>query len=155
MVSREVVRFLIAGGSAAAINWLARIPLSLILSFEAALVAAYAVGMVAGFWLYRVFVFRGAARGSLREQLPLFLAVNACGVGVVLAVSTLAVAALGGLLPGLGPTVAEALGHGLGVGAGAVANYLGHRLLTFGAALRAAPQPQSGLDPLTASSDGT
>ncbi|MBD8907488.1 sugar translocase [Methylorubrum zatmanii] len=154
-MSREVVRFLIAGGSAAAINWLARIPLSLILPFEAALVAAYAVGMVAGFWLYRVFVFRGAARGSLRGQLPLFLAVNACGVGVVLAVSTLAVAALGGLLPGLGPTVAEKLGHGLGVGAGAVANYLGHRLLTFGAALRAAPHPQSGLDPLTASSDGT
>lgn len=150
MVNREVVRFLLAGGSAAAINWLARIPLSLILPFEAALVIAYAIGMVAGFWLYRVFVFRGAARGSLRGQLPLFLLVNACGVGVVLAVSTLAVATLGGLRPGLGPTVTEALGHGLGVGAGAVANYLGHRLLTFGAALRTAPHPQSGLDPLAA-----
>ncbi|KQT49250.1 sugar translocase [Methylobacterium sp. Leaf456] len=133
----EVIRFLIAGGSAAAINWGARILLSLALPFEAALIVAYAVGMAAGFWLYRRFVFRGAGAGSVRGQLPLFLAVNMVGMGVVLAVSAGFVAALGVLLPGLSLPVAEALSHGVGIAVGAVANYFGHRLLTFSA------QPQT------------
>ncbi|MCP1549056.1 MULTISPECIES: GtrA family protein [Methylorubrum] len=136
----EVVRFLIAGGSAAAINWLARILLSLVLPFEAALIVAYGIGMAAGFWLYRAFVFRAAARGSLRGQLALFLAVNAIGAAVVLAVSTLMIDGLKGLLPDLKPAARQALGHGVGIAVGAVANYLGHRLLTFASGPRAAPQ---------------
>ncbi len=131
-MGHEVVRFLIAGGSAAAINWLARIGLSLVLPFGAALLVAYLIGMAAGFWLYRRFVFRGAAQGALRGQLALFVAVNAVGAGVVLAVSAGVIAALNALQPGLPLPVAEALGHGVGIAAGAVANYLGHRLLTFG-----------------------
>ncbi len=127
----EVVRFLIAGGSAAAINWLARILLSLAFPFEAALILAYAIGMAAGFWLYRRFVFRGAQAGSVRGQLPVFLAVNMVGMGVVLAVSAGLVAVLGAVVPGLPRAAAEALGHGVGIGVGAVANYFGHRLLTF------------------------
>ncbi|WP_342152120.1 GtrA family protein [Methylorubrum sp. SB2] len=130
----EVFRFLIAGGSAAAINWGARILLSLALPFEAALIVAYAIGMGAGFWLYRRFVFRGAGAGSVRGQLPVFLAVNMVGMGVVLAVSAGLVAALGVVMPGLPLPVAEALGHGVGIAVGAVANYFGHRLLTFSAA---------------------
>lgn len=130
----EAVRFLIAGGSAAAINWLARILLSLALPFEAALVVAYAIGMAAGFWLYRRFVFRGASSRSVRGQLPVFLAVNLVGMGVVLAVSAGLVAALEVLAPGLPLALAEALSHGVGIAVGAVANYFGHRLLTFSAA---------------------
>ncbi|MEH3119163.1 MAG: GtrA family protein [Methylorubrum populi] len=145
MPGHEAVRFLIAGGSAAAINWLARILLSPVLPFGAALLAAYAVGMAAGFWLYRRFVFREASKGSVRGQLTLFLAVNAVGAGVVLAVSTLAIAGLDALRPGLTPSAIEALAHGLGIAVGAVANYLGHRLLTFGSPLRGTPRrvPQS------------
>lgn len=139
-MSSEVVRFLIAGGSATAINWLTRIPLSLVLSFEAALLTAYGLSMLASFWLYRAFVFRGASRGSLRGQVGLFLAVNAVGAGVVLAVSTVMLDGLTGLLPALRPSVAEALAHGLGIAVGAVANYLGHRLVTFGSGPGPAPQ---------------
>lgn len=135
-MGHQVVRFLIAGGSAAAINWFARILLSRVLPFEAALLVAYGIGMAAGFWLYRAFVFREASRGSLRGQIVLFLAVNTVGAGVVLAVSAVTIGALAGLLPDLGSAVAEALGHGVGIAAGAVANYLGHRLLTFGAPRR-------------------
>lgn len=130
-MNSEVARFLIAGGSAAAINWVSRILLSLALPFEAALIVAYAIGMTVGFWLYRRFVFRGAQLGSVRSQLPVFLAVNMVGMGVVLAVSAGLVAAFGGVVPGLPLPVAEALGHGVGIAVGAVANYLGHRLLTF------------------------
>ncbi len=131
----EVVRFLVAGGSAAAINWLARIALSQVMPFEAALLVAYTIGMAVGFWLYRVFVFRKAA-GPIRGQIAVFLAVNAVGAVVVLAVSSLVIALAGAVLPGVPAGVAEAIGHGLGIGVGAVTNYVGHRLLTFGAASR-------------------
>jgi energy-coupling factor transport system substrate-specific component len=130
-LNSEVVRFLIAGGSAAAINWLARILLSFVLPFGAALLVAYVIGMAAGFWLYRRFVFRGAGAGSVRGQLAVFVAVNAVGAGVVLAVSAGLVAGLGAMAPGVPLALAEALGHGVGIAVGAVANYLGHRLLTF------------------------
>lgn len=132
----EVVRFLIAGGSAAAINWVARILLSLAMPFEAALLLAYAIGMAAGFWLYRAFVFRGAGHGSLRNQILIFLGVNAVGALVVLVASNLLIAGLDVLLPTVPLSIAQAFGHGIGIGLGAVANYVGHRFLTFAGAAR-------------------
>ncbi|MCF4124418.1 GtrA family protein [Methylobacterium sp. SyP6R] len=132
-MSPEVARFLIAGGSAAAINWLARIALSWVMPYVASMLVAYGIGMAAGFWLYRTFVFRGAATGRLPRQVAVFVAVNAVGAGVVLGVSAALVAALAGLVPAVPLPVAEALGHGAGIAAGAVSNYFGHQILTFGA----------------------
>jgi hypothetical protein len=45
-------RFLIAGGAAALVNWLARFPLELVMPFAAALLGATAIGMTCGFLLY-------------------------------------------------------------------------------------------------------
>jgi energy-coupling factor transport system substrate-specific component len=129
MIGHPVLRFLIAGGSAAALNWLARLALSAVVPFWAALILAQGVGMGAGFWLYRAFVFR-ASGGAMGRQLVAFLGVNAVSAGIVLLAS---LAAAGGLARGLGlaAPVAEGIGHALGIGVGAVANYLGHRRLTF------------------------
>ncbi len=136
-MSPEVVRFLIAGGSAAAINWLSRIALSLVMPYLPAMLVAYGIGMAAGFWLYRTFVFRGASTGRLSRQAAFFVAVNAVGAGVVLGVSAALVAVLAALLPVLPLPVVEALGHGAGIAVGAVSNYFGHQVLTFG--VRRAP----------------
>ena len=82
---------------------------------------------------------------GMRTSLPDFVlatglvAVGAGTVGalagvvaaVVLAVSAGLVAGLGTATPGLPLALAEAFGHGVGIAAGAVANYFGHRLLTF------------------------
>ncbi|MFH6786209.1 MULTISPECIES: GtrA family protein [Methylobacterium] len=133
----EVVRFLVAGGSAAAINWLSRIALSWVLPYVASMLVAYGIGMAAGFWLYRTFVFRGASTGPLPRQAAVFVAVNAVGAGLVLAVSAGLLAASTSLVPALPLPVAEALGHGAGIAAGAVSNYFGHQILTFG--MRRAP----------------
>ncbi|GJD65730.1 GtrA family protein [Methylobacterium frigidaeris] len=129
MIDHPAFRFLIAGGSAAAVNWLARLMLSQVLPFGTALILAQGVGMAAGFWLYRVFVFQ-AANGSLRRQLAAFLAVNAVSAGIVLMASLAAAAVLARGL-GLAVPFAEGIGHAFGIGVGAVANYVGHRLLTF------------------------
>ncbi len=123
----QVVRFLALGGLAAAINWVARFPLSLVMPFEAAVVAAYAIGMTAGFTLYRRYVFPGSDR-PLMQQTAIFLAVNLAGAVIVLGVAT----GLLALLPGHLPLAArEGLAHGLAIGVGAVFNFFGHKLLTF------------------------
>ena len=128
--SSAVVRFLICGGTAAAINWLARIGLSVVMPFEPAIVVAYAIGMTAGFLLYRSLVWPGQT-ASWRSQVPAFVLVNAVGAAVVLGVAV-GLEHAGAALVGPSPLV-EAVAHGMAIGIGAVANYLGHSRITFAA----------------------
>jgi energy-coupling factor transport system substrate-specific component len=120
--------FLVCGGLAAAINWGARIALSPWLGFELSVVAAYAIGMIAGFILYRRFVWPDSGI-SARDQAAPFIGVNAASAVVVFLISV-GLAALGGWLFGRTPAI-EALAHGAGIAAGAVANYIGHGKFTF------------------------
>ena len=122
------IRFLIGGGTAALVNWLVRIPLSLILPFGLAVLAAQAVGLAVGFVIYRNYVFEGHG-GRIRQQLPVFLGVNVVGALVVWTVSIGVLFLLSPL--GLVPTASEATAHAVGIASGAVANYVGHRHLTF------------------------
>lgn len=124
----QVVRFLLLGGLAAAINWVARFPLSLFLPFSAAVLVAYFIGMTSGFLLYRSYVFPGSDRPIL-QQTTMFLGVNLVGAGVVMVAAN---ALLWGFSHTLWPeAVREALAHGLAIGIGSVGNYFGHKLLTF------------------------
>lgn len=124
----QVVRFLLLGGLAAAINWLVRFPLSLLMPFPAAVFVAYLIGMGAGFTLYRAFVFPGSTL-PVPVQVGAFLAVNVIGAGVVMGVS---LSLLYHLLPVIGWTfMPEALAHGVGIAAGAIANFVGHKHLSF------------------------
>ena len=124
----QIVRFLLLGGLAAAINWLVRFPLSLVLPFPAAVFVAYLIGMSAGFTLYRAYVFPNS-RQSMALQATLFLIVNALGAVVVMAVS---LALLDHLLPAIGwRLLPEAVAHGTAIGVGAVANFFGHKYLSF------------------------
>lgn len=129
----QLVRFLLLGGLAAAINWLVRFPLSLVLPFPAAVFIAYLIGMSAGFTLYRAYVFPNSAR-PVSAQAALFLIVNAVGAVVVMAMS---LALLDRVLPVIGwRFLPEAFAHGTAIGVGAVANFFGHKYLSF----RAAPE---------------
>lgn len=123
-----VAAFLVCGGLAAAINWGARIALSPFLGFEAAVVVAYVIGMIAGFLLYRRFVWPNSGSNA-RQQVAPFIAVNAASGVVVLLLSVL-FATIGGWIAGRTPPV-EALAHGAAIAIGAFANYVGHGRFTF------------------------
>ncbi|ODT65285.1 MAG: sugar translocase [Pelagibacterium sp. SCN 63-23] len=130
----QAFRFLLLGGLAAAINWVARFPLALIMPFEASVLFAYLIGMSAGFTLYRTYVFPGSDRPLLQQTIT-FLVVNLVGAAIVMAVAA-------ALLALLAPTnwpdfVREGLAHGFAIGVGSVANFFGHKLLTF----RISPSP--------------
>ncbi len=136
----QLVRFLLVGGLAAAVNWLARIALSLAMPFATAVLVAYMIGMSVGFTLYRAYVFPRSPL-PVPAQIGLFLSVNAVGAAVVMAVSL-------GLLELAFPLVgysfhAEAAAHGIGIGVGAVTSFLGHKYLTFRAGSRTAPATPS------------
>jgi putative flippase GtrA len=122
------IRFLLLGGLAAAINWLARFPLSAILPFEVAVAAAYVIGMSAGFVLYRRYVFPGSTR-PLGEQSLMFLGVNLFGAVVVLALTSLFLSLLS--VTGWPLAIREGLAHGAAIGFGAIANFYGHKTITF------------------------
>jgi energy-coupling factor transport system substrate-specific component len=123
-----VLAFLICGTLAAAINWLARMILSLWLPFATAVVVAYAIGMLAGFVLYRRYVWRTSDR-TLLAQILAFIAVNIAVAGLVL-ITAIGLVELGTVMAGRSAVV-EALAHGIAIALGAIANYVAHREITF------------------------
>ena len=131
LFASPAMRFLICGGLAAAVNWFARIGLSQWMSFEAAVAVAYAIGMVAGFVLYRTFVWPDH-NSSLKRQLVGFLIVNA-GSAVIVFLASVGVREALGLVQADG-AIADAAAHGLGIAVGALVNFAGHRAVTFKAA---------------------
>ena len=133
-----VLRFLLCGGTAAAINWLARIALSLFLPFEVSILLAYGLGMFVGFLLYLHLVWpsgesRPGKQVGWKAQVPAFLLVNAVGAGIVLGAS-LGLVQAGSALFGPSATI-DALAHGSAIAIGALANYLGHSRITFASRL--------------------
>lgn len=122
------LRFLLAGGFAAGINLLARIPLNAVMPFALAVIFASIIGMVVGFFTYRAFVFKGSER-HIALQLRDFIMVNIGGTAVT---AIVAVAARDYIFAPLdGGQVGLALAHALGILAGAAANYMGHARITF------------------------
>jgi putative flippase GtrA len=134
------IRFLFAGGSAAFLNWVVRFPLSMFMPYAAAVTLATAIGMVAGFFLYRNLVFHGSTR-SLWLQIRDFIGVN-IAAGIITVLSALILSS-GPWWPDAYKHFAPGASHMAGIGIGAVINYLGHKAFTF----RKSPeqsQPQCG-----------
>jgi putative flippase GtrA len=123
----QPARFLMAGGFAAGVNWLARFPLSAFLPFPVAVLGATVIGMMVGFVAYRTYVFPRSPHPVLLQARD-FLMVN-----IVATCLVVLVAALGRsiLVYFMGTVPAEATAHALGIMAGAALNYFGHSAVTF------------------------
>jgi putative flippase GtrA len=128
-LNRQFVAFVLVGGFAAHVNWLSRFFFSDHMSFTAAIVLAYLVGMTTAFVLSRLIVFEKSGR-SARSDFTRFAIVN---VFAVVQVWLISVALARWLLPWAGFTWhAEEVAHAIGVAAPIVTSYLGHRHFTFG-----------------------
>jgi energy-coupling factor transport system substrate-specific component len=124
----EIMKFLITGGLAAAINWLARFGWQLIMPFAAAVVAAYLTGMAVSFFLYRSFVFPGSIV-PVHVQTRNFFLVNLIGLSLTW---TLSMFIVDFLFPLIGMRFyPAAIGHGIALAAPAITSWFGHRHLTF------------------------
>ena len=128
MIGRQFMLFLVAGGVAAAANFLSRIGLSEFLSYVPAIVIAYLVGMATAFVLNRAFVFRDA-RNSVGSQAGWFIAINLLAVAQTVLISVLLAR---WLFPLAGMDFhPETVAHGIGVAVPVITSYLGHRRWSF------------------------
>lgn len=123
-----VGKFLFMGGLAAGANWLSRFGWQLLMPFAAAVVAAYATGMVVAFFLFRLFVFPNSTV-PVALQVRNFLLVNLVGFSLTWMLSILLVEIL---FPRIGMTFyPEAVGHGIAIAAPTITSWFGHRHMTF------------------------
>ncbi len=124
----QFLKFLVTGGIAALVNLLSRYALNHVMSFEAAVVAAYLLGMATAYLLARRFVFDASGR-SMASEVRRFVLVNLVALGFVWVISVgLARVAF----PAIGMTWhADDIAHLIGVLAPAVTSYVGHRFYTF------------------------
>jgi energy-coupling factor transport system substrate-specific component len=126
--SSEIFRYLVCGGAATLIALGSRIVLSQWMPFAFATLGAQAISLVAGYWLYRSFVWRSTTRSIGSTIIP-FIAVNLLSVAVVMLVSV-AVRVL--LIRLFGPSeIVDTLAHATGIVSGAGVSMVGHRTFTF------------------------
>lgn len=123
----EFLRFLGVGGIAALANLVARYLLDFVMPFEAAVVLAYMVGMVVGFFLFQKMLFGGG--GVEAKRVMRFIWVNIFGATLAWAVSSI-MARL--VLPAIGwEWHMFEVAHLFGVGAPAISSYFLHKHYTF------------------------
>jgi len=124
----EIVRFLIAGGLAAAVNWSSRFVFSLFLPYEGAVALAYTCGMATGFFAMRRWVFH-ASTGPIRRQAITYVVVNMLGLAQTLVCSSVFARYL---LPAVGiDRFAEPLAHAIGIVVPVFTSFIGHKRATF------------------------
>ena len=125
---RQFLRFLVAGGIAAAANVLSRIAFSNFMGLEAAVVLAYCVGMLVAFVLMRSQVFPPSTK-PLGSQVALFVGVN---VAAVLQTLVITIVLARWVLPQMGVRRGvEEIAHVIGVCVPVVTSYFGHKHFSF------------------------
>jgi putative flippase GtrA len=128
MTSRKFIKFLLAGGTAAAANFGSRILLGQVMPYTWSIVVAYLIGMLTAFVLNRMFVFE-AASTSLRHQAIWFTLINIAAVLQTLACSLVLAR---WMFPAMGMRFhPETLAHAIGVAVPVFTSYFGHKALTF------------------------
>lgn len=124
----QFLRFLAAGGLAAAANILSRIGFSQWVALPVAVVLAYLIGMAVAFILMRSYVFP-VGRAGLHRQMVVFALVNVAAVIQTLGV-TLLLADI--VLPWVGvQSHVDLIAHVVGVCVPIVTSFIGHKRWSF------------------------
>lgn len=128
MLSAQFLRFVFAGGVAAAANYGSRFLFSAWMPYPAAIICAYLVGMAVAFALMRQYVFSGGGQ-PLLPQVVKFSIVNMLALLQTLVVS---IVLARWLLPAAGVQQhVEAIAHLVGVIVPVFTSFIGHRQATF------------------------
>lgn len=126
--SAQFLLFLGVGTSAAALNWLTRLVLDNWISFPAAVLLAYVVGMTTAFELNRRFVFPTSPR-PVFKQAKVFILINLAFLPVVWGASILFKA----LLDDVGTmNFTEGIAHGLALTLPVLITFLIYKFIAFG-----------------------
>lgn len=132
----RLLRFILIGGFASLVNFLARILIDIATTYEAAIVLAFPVALTTAFLLNRSFVF-DAKESEWQGQYWRFLIVNLLALGQVFVVSV-------GLARFVFTAIgfawhAEAIAHAIGLTSPILTSYWAHKRYSFAAPKAAAP----------------
>lgn len=127
------MRFLLAGGFAALVNFGSRFFYSLFVDFSTAVVLAFMTGLTTGFLLNKRYVFT-ASRNTVAQEMSWFVLINLLALAQTWGLSVYLAHLLPGVIPvrgQLGLQLSDAIAHGAGVLLPVFTSYLGHKYLTF------------------------
>jgi len=128
LAAHRFVRFVMAGGTAALVNFCSRIALNQWMSFSTAVIVAYIIGMVTAYLLTRTLVF-GKGQHSTARSAMFFTLVNLVAAAQTWAISLLLA---DHVLPALGiTTFVHEIAHAIGVMVPVLTSYVGHKHLSF------------------------
>ncbi len=134
LLSEQFARFLLAGGTAAAANFLSRILFSQFVDFETAVLMAFCVGLSTGFFLNKTYVFWGSSQ-HVAAEIFYYILVNLFAL-VQTWLLSLYLAQFLQAETELGVQTAEAVAHLAGIMLPVFSSFLGHRYITFRGASR-------------------
>ncbi len=124
----QFAKFLLVGGLAAVVNFVARIILSLYLSYGWAVFVAYLFGMTTAYFLSKIWVFDKTGR-SVASEAYYFTIVNIIAVIQVWFISVILAQYL---FPRIGVfNYSEEIAHFIGLSVPIFTSFLGHKYMSF------------------------
>jgi len=127
-LTAQFSKFLLVGGLAAAVNFGARIVLSIYMSYGWAVFIAYLFGMTTAYFLSKIWVFEQSGR-SIASEVYYFSIVNIVAVTQVWIISV-------GLAQYIFPRIgifkySEEIAHFIGLAVPVFTSFLGHKYMSF------------------------
>jgi putative flippase GtrA len=120
--------FLLSGALASLLNWSSRFLFSQFFNFQTSIVLAFIVGLLSGFILMRLFVFK-KSQNSIKSQALRYLIINMLALAQTFAVSVLMLNVLLRFIED--KAVSEAISHAMGIVVPVFTSYLGHKHFSF------------------------
>lgn len=133
LLESRFIRFLLAGGLAALINFGSRFVYNIFVDFSVAVVLAFMTGLAAGYMLNKRFVFT-MSKNSMATEMGWFVLINLLALAQTWGLSVYLAKVLPEYLhvQGVdGLELAEAIAHGAGVLLPVFTSFIGHKYLTF------------------------
>lgn len=126
--SQKFLLFVFTSGSAAVVNFSARIIYNIWVDFSTAVILAYITGMLTAFVLAKCFVFKESQQ-ALHRSAMFFTLVN---LVAVLQTWVISISLAYYILPTLGVTLfTREIAHGIGIVVPAFTSYIGHKQFSF------------------------
>ncbi|CAA0088124.1 Uncharacterised protein [Halioglobus japonicus] len=132
-MSTRFIRFLLAGGLAAVVNFGSRFFYNIFVDFSTAVVLAFITGLTTGYLLNKRYVFTTSGNSVVQEVIW-FVVINLLALAQTWGLSVYLVQLLPEYITTDGPggvALIAALAHGAGVLLPVFTSYIGHKYLTF------------------------
>lgn len=126
--SKQFIKFLVAGGLAATINFSSRFIYSTFVDFSLAVILAFCTGLASGYVLAKLYVF-GKSQNTTRQEIALYILINLLALIQTWVISILLANYM--LATMVAQNLSEGIAHFVGVISPVFTSFIGHKYLTF------------------------